>query len=508
MAIRRTAITRRTASRKIREEASELAFLRAHPEHVSNGEEGTYPNHIASYSKALPHNEIGEVDRTAYRALLKALGTGAPDDFEKIPLGTPNGSKLTNPQLGLSFDLEGPDSHALAFPPAPRIDDAENAGEMGELYWMALLRDVPFGEYQRDELVEQAVTDLSNFSDFRGPKEQGCVTPATIFRGNHRGDLAGPYISQFLLRDVKFGSLTASQRQNTVVAGSDYLTDYDSWLAVQNGRNSRGQDRFDATFRYIRNLRDLADYVHFDGPYEPYESACQILLTLKAPFDPGNPYADSRTQWGFGTFGSPHILCLVPEVVPRALKAMWFQKWCVHRRLRPEEFGGRIHNHLIKRASYPIPEEILNSKAVEEVHRRHGTYLLPQAFPEGSPTHPAYGAGHAVIAGACVTILKAWFDESFVLPDPVVPDADGTALIPYQGADAGALTVGGELNKLASNISIGRNGAGVHWRTDYTASVRLGEAIAIGILEEQANCYNEDYSFTLSKFDGTTITIP
>jgi len=32
-------------------------------------------------------------------------------------------------------------------------------------------------------------------------------------------------------------------------------------------------------------------------------------------------------------------------------------------------------------------------------------HLLPMAFPEGSPIHPAYGAGHATVAGACVTIL-------------------------------------------------------------------------------------------------------
>ncbi len=43
------------------------------------------------------------------------------------------------------------------------------------------------------------------------------------------------------------------------------------------------------------------------------------------------------------------------------------------------------------------------------------TALLPMAFPEGSPMHPAYGAGHATVAGACVTILKAFFDTSAVL---------------------------------------------------------------------------------------------
>jgi hypothetical protein len=192
----------------------------------------------------------------------------------------------------------------------------------------------------------------------------------------------------------------------------------------------------------------------------------------------------------------------------RALKAVWFQKWFVHRRLRPEEFGGRIQIDMTGQRYYPIDEEIQKTSSVlERVFKKYGTYLLPMAFPEGSPTHPAYGAGHATVAGACVTILKAWFDESFILPNPVVPNKDGTKLVPYEGDDKNKLTVEGELNKIAANIAIARNGAGVHWRTDYSASVKLGEAIAIGILQEQKLTFNENFSFTLTKFDGTAITI-
>ena len=68
----------------------------------------------------------------------------------------------------------------------------------------------------------------------------------------------------------------------------------------------------------------------------------------------------------------------------------------------------------------------------------------------------------------------------------MVPNRQGTAWSPYTGPDAGALTVGGELNKVAANIAIGRNMAGVHWRTDYSESVTLGEEVAIGILRGAA----------------------
>ena len=67
--------------------------------------------------------------------------------------------------------------------------------------------------------------------------------------------------------------------------------------------------------------------------------------------------------------------------------------------------------------------------------------------------------------------------------------------------------MGGELNKVAANIAIGRNLAGVHWRSAYTQSMRLGEAVAISILEEQKLTYNEPGSLTVTKFDGTAVTI-
>lgn len=128
--------------------------------------------------------------------------------------------------------------------------------------------------------------------------------------------------------------------------------------------------------------------------------------------------------------------------------------------------------------------------------------MLPQAFPEGSPTHSAYGSGHATVAGACVTILKAFFDETDIVKNLVVPNADGTALVPYVG---GLLTVLGELNKVARNVAVGRNGAGVHWRTDALGGMKLGEDVAIGIVQEHKLTYNDNVEMTLTKFDGTKI---
>ena len=200
--------------------------------------------------------------------------------------------------------------------------------------------------------------------------------------------------------------------------------------------------------------------------------------------DGGNPYKHSRTQSGFTTFGQPYLLYLLAVVTQVALKACWYQKWLVHRRLRPEEFGGRVEAHLRKPAEIPAPRRpARRPRPSTRPRRRCGTALLPQAYPEGCPTHPSYPAGHAAIAGACATVLKACFDESHVLPEPVVASADGLRCSPTQGAD---LTVGGELDKLASNIALGRDFAGVHWRSDGVEGLKLGEEVAIRLLERDA----------------------
>jgi hypothetical protein len=246
-------------------EAAKMARSRGLVAHIDNGDDQRYPNKIGSYSKALPHNQLGEVDLAAYQTLVTARTTLNPDDFEKIELGL--GRKLTSPQAGLAMDLEGPDSHHVTMPPAPRFDSAETAGEMVELYWMALLRDVNFTDYETSPLVAQAVDELSKLSDFRGPRQNGKVTAKTLFRSTAPDDLNGPWMSQFLLQDFYFGANLFSQKMKTVVAGVDHMTSYNDWLDVQNGA-SPNNDVFDSTPRYIRNLRDIAQWVHVDQLYQ------------------------------------------------------------------------------------------------------------------------------------------------------------------------------------------------------------------------------------------------
>jgi len=542
---------RKTEAFDNRVQAATIAKNRPDVMHMNNNEEINFPNHIANFSKGLPHNSTtGEVVPAAYTtyetALQNALNTRSSAPFETVQLGIPNGRKLVNPSAGLSFDLEGPDSHHVTIPKAPRIDTLEGAAEMAEVYWMSLLRDINFTDYDEKDEVEDAVNALNNeFSAYPNwPKSTGGnMTVKSVFRGNYLGDNVGPYISQFMVRGnidkvlgrdekdgwVKFGTCSIDQRQVVAIKDSDFVTDYDEWLEVQNGRNRSvdplnpgNNNYFDSEPCFLRNGRDLATYVHFDALYQAYCTACLYLLRTEAEFADGIPFKNSNKQEGFGTFGGPHILSLVTEVATRALKAVWLQKYFVHRRLRPEAFAGLINAHKAKKADYTgkIDASILNSPLLNKIFERNeklnkklnrgnkqGSYLLPLAFPEGSPIHPSYGAGHATVAGACVTILKAWFKEKPMSGTILEANHDGTKLKEYQGNDKNQITIHGELNKLAANVAIGRNMAGVHYRSDYIESVQLGERLAMGILEEQKINYSEIPTYQFTKFDRTTATI-
>src|SRR5215472_7314112 len=246
--------------------------------HPTNGDEARYPNKIGSDTRGLPHDKRGEVDQAAWQALFTACQSGDPADFEKIPLGGTR--RLINPVGSLAVSLSGINPTQIGIPPAPALASAERASEAVEVYWQALLRDVPLTELRdgtENREVLAAADELSKLSDFRGPKAGGRVTPGTLFRSSALyfdaadprgrsvtppGVLAGPLISQFLLRHAPYGPQWIGARIRTETPASEFLTDYEEWLATQNGEPPRRQMQFDPTPRYIATGRDLAQYVH------------------------------------------------------------------------------------------------------------------------------------------------------------------------------------------------------------------------------------------------------
>ncbi len=615
--------------------------LQGVPPHPCNGDETLYKNqnYIGSFTKALRKiNNFGEVDPVAYCALLKAVRSNSPADFEAIPLGcapctspvmkedtmtydedgfskqqsvpdpqpysntndtwqltpddqarlyggtentpaqdqadqdkaiadqlssVPNEAqarlsltaavgaqrRLVDPQGGLAYQLEDVAITQLAVPPAPTLASADEAAEIVELYWEALARDVPFINWGSDLTIAAAISDLNaRFKFYAGlpqfeivptgvpprkeprgfptspmtplgqiPGPGNNITLQTVFRGFTKGDLMGPYLSQFFIRDAPYGAQTVPARWQPPVPG-DYMMNPTSWLNVQKGCMPP-PIQLQPTPRLPATPRDVTRYIEFDLITEPYINALGLLLMMPdaqrndgggygIAFDPNNPYNHSCTQEGFVTFGPTHIISLLNKVAYAAHAHTWHEKWFVHRRLRPEEFGGWVNFTFRNEKIYPINSVLGTSTVIPKIAAKTGGYyFLPQAYPEGSPVHPAYSAGHATLAGAAVTILKAFFNDQAPLPNPKQPNATGSALVPYTGSDANQLTVGGELNKLGSNIGHSRGFSGVHWRSDFTASFLRGEDVAISVLEDWGFTYNENFAgFEFTDFRGVKRT--
>lgn len=499
-----------------------------------NGDAARFTDFSALYSKALAHGGLGVPNADSYNSFKRALWTGSFADFQNVIVGTPGGglnSRENGPQAAFAFDMEGRDSHAIGIPPSPSVTSAQTAAEAVEHYWAALVRDVPFSEYPGNALVSEAVKDLNKLSFVQSRANEEMPFPVTVenlFRGQfvaRDGNVQGPYVSQFMVQPTFLGAQPLSQQIQTFLpaggGGADFMTSASEFETVANGGDSGRTLAFDPTPRFIRAGRDLAAFTHVDVLYQAYFTAFLVLAQIGAPPNPGNPYIGSITQKPFGTLGGPDAAGTVAEMATRALKGAWFHKWVVNLRMRPEEYGALVEARLAKtqpvpQASLALHPDVLNSAGLAMVQSQFSTGLIPQAFPEGSPTHPCYPTGHGTVGGACITALKFFFDGSQKIQpmlqaagrDVFVPSPDGLSLNTYSGSDAGELTINGELNKLAWNVSLGHGiHAGIHFRSSTHWAILLGEKIALAALRDRALCYSEPFTMTITKFDGTPATI-
>ncbi|MEO8438675.1 MAG: phosphoesterase [Spartobacteria bacterium] len=493
------------------------------PPHTTNRDEQLYADKCGTYSKGILQDALGLVNLNAFRSFRRAINSGRFEDFESVITGGPR--TMNGPLGGRAFALEGSDDvqfgnapspanqiNQVVVPPAPALASEEYGAELVELYWASLLRDCAFTDYPSNPAAGRAAVELSRMAAYTGPRNPaGEVTPNLLFRGSYPGDTLGPYLSQFYLQPTYMGAQPITQQLVTFIPEVDYMTEATTFQQVQNGIDTGVPLQFDPQPRYVHDGRGLCSFTHVDVLFQTFFTAYLVLGTMGAPANPGNPYANSTKQNGFGTFGGPDIAASLAAVARHALNNVWYQKWSIHLRHRPES-GGAIVRQILSgfgdTLDGRVHDNVLNSQAVQRSAAKFGDFFLAQSFPEGSPTHPAYPTGHGAVAGACITILKFFFDGSFVVPNPVVASNDGNSLLPYTGSDAGQLTVNGELNKLANNVSFGHGIlAGIHWRSDTTSSIQLGEAVAISMLQDRAATYAEKFTINLTKIDGSIATI-
>jgi hypothetical protein len=173
-----------------------------------------------------------------------------------------------------------------------------------------------------------------------------------------------------------------------------------------------------------------------------------------------------------------------------ALQAAWYFKWLNPRtsfRERPVEYARRVGKVRELDVLFDRPDELNPAYNLCPDGRpdAHGH------FPDndsGTPRHPAYPSGHSTYSGAASEILNFFFGTE---------SADSLPAHPELGSAPGT-TIGEELDNMADNIGMGRLWAGIHWRSDHEAGLKLGRAVACLVLHQlQRMVSDEKHGFQL-----------
>jgi len=200
--------------------------------------------------------------------------------------------------------------------------------------------------------------------------------------------------------------------------------------------------------------------------------------------------------------GSPPRQALVwaalDVALAAALQAAWHFKWINPRtafRERPVEYARRVGKVRELDVLFDRPDELNPAYNLCPDGRpdAHGH------FPDnasGTPRHPAYPSGHSTYSGAASEILNFFFGRE---------SADSLPAHPELGSRPGT-TIGEELDDMADNIGMGRLWAGIHWRSDHEAGLKLGRAVACIILHQlQRMERKEKHGFQLCPPDMETL---
>ena len=397
------------------------------------------------------------------------------------------------------------------------------------------------------------VADLNIYNEhsanptITAPNTNGTITSKLLFRGNGEDEQYGPYISQLLLKPFRYGNLTVEQKfhPDNDPADGDKANKATDWLEQQRGIKVFNDSLTDTgTSKYVYSPRMLGSVVHNDPLFQCYYDAA-LILNQSGVGVTGLDSSYNTSTWIDG--GPPSVLGSISEVAMRALRVAWYGKYGLTMKIRPEVMAQRItfasqagNTAYLDGGANPV-SKLSNIKTnaefcpnlltkVNDWNVAKGgdalsgkNYYLNSQYEEGSPTHPSLPAGHAVVAGACTTVLKAMVITRTAGTDAKIlwiaggrtaeqSDITGDNLISYAESDATSMTLIGELNKLASNIALGRDFAGVHYRTDGDGGMKMGEDYAITFLQDKIKEYGsyENGTFThfdLTKFDGTRIKI-
>ena len=189
------------------------------------------------FTKGLPHDKEGLVDKMMMNKLLEALKYRDNNKLAKL-----GNIKLVDPSAAWSNDIIGACSNTY-----PYTNTKINPADMVELYCMSLARDIKFSHYIMSSIIDDCRKYLNSAKLYSRHKERyflsesnqipsNKVTHDNIFRGPMCADLQGSYISQFLYRDVKIGGVIHKQKYLTDMEGYDYMRTWTNATSMHNGK--------------------------------------------------------------------------------------------------------------------------------------------------------------------------------------------------------------------------------------------------------------------------------
>lgn len=399
----------------------------------------------------------------------------------------PAGALLRLPEYALELLT------SLEFPPEEGSERL--AAELLELYWAAAFRDVSFNQLREAPESRQAFLELQE----AGLYSDKAYRSSRLFDPSW-SDGGDGYLSSFLVADVPRWPHQSQQRYPSFNEGEDFCRTADEAIRALSGEVPTAKPReLKGQLNYIVTGRRLAALVYQDHPTQIFENVALQLHQLR------HRTMRSRGTWGYQERYTPFVFGGLPDLLYRlstvckmALDLSWVAKWGIFFYPRPEEVALAAMSSSPEDLLWSV-RQVLSSSSL---HRGAMIGPLSQAYPEGAPVHPSYPAAHAVVAGAAVTVLKAFVRSSGSLPSEFVSNEGRLA-----SQQEFSTSIDGELNKLAWNMSFGRCFAGVHFRSDCVAGLQLGENLALRYLIDEKSRFPVNVRMHIRRFDGTSVSI-
>ena len=508
---------------------------------TNNGDINTIPQFVAAYSKCLQHDKQAHVVPTEMKKLLGNINGDrnsmqnylfpAPIAVANPPPGVP--IPIINPNNMYNVNLFGRHPSSYSHKVAPTFHSDETAGEMVEMYCASLTRDVPFSEYETDPLIAKCCDYLNELNVFKGPKENGLVTPKTFLQFTQTGTiLPGPRLSQLWYYDIPqniigngaetdpiqpanggYNNMTSNPQKNRWVApGVDYLWRLDDEFArspiclVQGGYITEGTVAVDSTEpeKYRTTCRDVAASLEeisrvFIGQGF-MASAYSIIQAIK--FSEGvpiynNPYSPFRNgvynpRLAFTDYDSLDLSWVPGSVDKSQLDLAQKLKWS-NMRVRPEAIAIEVQKVKLNDPALPHyyqNTQLLDSGVLEDVFEKYQSYFLPMFDVLGCVPEPSYPSGYVMHVGGIMSGFKALFSPEDTIP-AFEPSEDAESLVPILD-DHGVqvrLNLFDEIDKYVYNHATSRVSQCVHYRSDIQLALDIGEEVVINHLREHAARY-------------------